>query len=110
MTQLTQHTAQVMNLLTQLERSLIDANLWQPQEPSAQSLASKEPFAIDTLTPQQWLQWIFIPKLTLLIKQNQPLPQGFAIAAYFEQAWQAMPDYQAVLTIISELDKVFASC
>lgn len=80
-------------------------SLWQSTLPSPQALASSEPFAIDTLDPEQWLQWIFIPRMQTLIRQQQPLPSGFAITPYFEQCWQGQQDKAALITLLMQIDK-----
>ncbi|MFD2016069.1 YqcC family protein [Vibrio olivae] len=49
--------------LEELERELQALGLWQTESPTLKQLSSREPFSVDILTPQQWLQWIFIPKM-----------------------------------------------
>ena len=38
------------------------------------SLLSEEPFAIDTMSPEEWLQWIFIPRMFALLESGAELP------------------------------------
>lgn len=74
---------QLVDLLHQLETQLREHKLWQYTMPSEQALQSAEPFAIDTLHPHEWLQWIFIARMHALVKNNQPLPRGFSRALFF---------------------------
>ncbi|MGL6261069.1 YqcC family protein [Vibrio sp. WXL210] len=99
----------VSELLLELEQAMRKGGLLQSSAPSAEKLASRQPFAIDTLTPEEWLQWIFIPRMREMINSQQPLPVGFEISPYFEQAWQPS-ERRALLALISELDKAFAAC
>ncbi len=69
--------SQLLNLLVTLEQTLNDQGLWQVDTPSDEALASQQPFAVDTLQPEQWLQWIFIPKMTLLCHSEAPLHVAF---------------------------------
>jgi uncharacterized protein YqcC (DUF446 family) len=71
-----------MNVFIEIAAALIDIeaelrqlNLWEAQIPSAEALASTEPFCVDTLSFTQWLQFIFIPRMYALVK-NQQLPPG----------------------------------
>ncbi len=104
----TQH--QVSALLTQLEAQMSALQLWQTNSPSIAALSSDQPFAIDTLEPNEWLQWIFIVRINVLIEQKQPLPSGFEILPYFEQAWQNQPEMETLLMTIAQLDKAFNPC
>ncbi len=57
-----QFNAVLVKLLDELEVRLRAAQLWQATPPSSQALVSQEPFAVDTLLPHEWLQWIFLPR------------------------------------------------
>jgi uncharacterized protein YqcC (DUF446 family) len=96
-----------MQLLDELEQQLRDHSLWQLMPSCEEALKSREPFAIDTLEPEQWLQWIFIPRMTALIEGLQPVPSGFSIAPYFSECWRD-DDKAALLTVIERIDEVCA--
>lgn len=96
----------LFSLLQQLEAELRICGLWQSQAPNAAALQSSQPFAIDTLAPHEWLQWIFLPRLHQLMTENQALPRGFSIAPYFEQAWLEQAELAPVLTILYQIDEV----
>jgi len=72
-------TKSINELLVALERALRSQNQWQTDPPSSLALASKLPFCYDTLEFNQWLQWIFLPRLKLLIKTDADLPRESAI-------------------------------
>ncbi|KII76832.1 YqcC family protein [Vibrio renipiscarius] len=95
-------------LLDELELQMHSLGCWQSEAPSAEALASTEPFAIDTLEPQQWLQWIFLPKIRAMINAQQSVPSGFSMVGYFEQSWQQQAQYAALLTVIRRIDQEVA--
>ncbi|CAM2757839.1 YqcC family protein [Vibrio mytili] len=97
---------QLVDLLHQLEQQLQQYDLWQKSKPSVQALQSVEPFAIDTLHPHEWLQWIFIARMRAMIEHNQPLPKGFAIGPYFSEAWKQAPQYSELLITIHSIDEL----
>ncbi|GLS89324.1 hypothetical protein GCM10007916_03910 [Psychromonas marina] len=94
----------LMALIIELESALQKQQLWQSERPSEQALASKLPFAIDHLNFVQWLQFIFIEKITLLLQQNLPLPTSMAIAPmaseYFKVQINSCPEIVALITRI----------
>jgi uncharacterized protein YqcC (DUF446 family) len=75
------HRHLLSTLLTELENELKATNLWQFNRPSDHALESRMPFAIDTLSFPEWLQFIFIEKMTQLLQSGQPLPREMAITA-----------------------------
>ncbi len=99
-------STKLTKLLHQLEAQLQKHQLWQQMMPSSQALQSVEPFAIDTLHPHEWLQWIFIVRMHALVDSNQPLPRGFAIEPYFSEAWKQQPQYADLLNTIRTIDEL----
>lgn len=97
---------QIMQLkLRELQLELQQQKLWQQIPPSPEALASAQPFAIDTLTLHQWLQFIFIPKVQALIDTNAPMPQGFAISPYAEEFYGAELAQRApLIALLKEID------
>lgn len=70
-----------------IERELRLLGWWSEQMPAAERLASVEPFCVDTLALEEWLQWIFLPRMKVLIESGGALPGACAIRAMAEQAW-----------------------
>lgn len=93
------------SLLTLLEQQLRAVGAWEEQPPSDEALASTQPFAIDTLSPESWLQWMFIPKISLLLSQGLSLPRGFEMTPYFEQVWQQRQDRIEVLMTLKKIER-----
>jgi uncharacterized protein YqcC (DUF446 family) len=76
---------EVAEVLIDIEARLRQLGLWDKQPPSAEALASDQPFCIDTLTLPQWLQFIFLPTIYRMLEQQQPLPDRCAIAPMAEE-------------------------
>lgn len=63
------------SLLIDIEAELRRLQLWDKEAPSAEALASTEPFCVDTLSFTQWLQFVFLPRMHSLLDIEQ-LPPG----------------------------------
>ena len=63
-----------------IEHEMRIQGLWSDAVHGADALASTEPFSVDRLEFEEWVQWIFLPKMKLLIEQGQPLPSVSGIA------------------------------
>ena len=96
----------VSALLKQLEQQLKNDRQWATKKPGQDMLASVQPFAIDTLTIAQWLQFIFLPKMNALIDQNQPLPTKMKIAPIIEQTYSG--NKFALTKIVEQIEQFCA--
>ncbi|MNC69043.1 hypothetical protein D3C75_1196970 [compost metagenome] len=63
-------------------------------------MASIEPFCVDTLDFDQWLQWIFLPRMKLILEQNQPLPNASGILAMAEMVYADRPEQSRNLKVL----------
>jgi uncharacterized protein YqcC (DUF446 family) len=61
-------------LLRDIEHELCELDLWEHIPPPAESLMSGVPFCYDTLQFPQWLQWVFIPRCTQIIRNQASMP------------------------------------
>lgn len=68
-----------------VEQHLRDLDAWSDTVPSAEALASDQPFAIDTLEFVEWLQFIFLPRMQELVQSGAPLPAACGIAPMAEE-------------------------
>lgn len=99
---------QVGERLHTLEMLLREAGFWQETAPDSQALASEQPFCLDTLQPLEWLQWVLLPRMQQLLDSEQPLPQNFALAPYYEMALDAAhPLRDSLLAELQLLDALF---
>ncbi len=93
--------------LIDLEAALRSLNHWESQSPPAEALRSEQPFAVDTLKFNQWLQFIFIPRMRFLIEQRADLPDRCGITPMAEEFYrgQQLPvaDLLAALERIDDL-------
>jgi uncharacterized protein YqcC (DUF446 family) len=78
------HT-EVASLLIDIEAELRRLNLWDREPPAQEALASSEPFAFDTLTLPQWLQFIFLPTLYTMLEEQRPLPEACGVKPMAEE-------------------------
>lgn len=66
------HTTRVADSLLQIEIELRRIDAWESEPPSPEALQSAQPFAVDTLEFTQWLQFVFVSRMKVLIEGGQP--------------------------------------
>jgi len=82
-------------------------DLWQDNRPSAQALNSRQPFCIDTLSFNQWLQFIFIERIKTIIETEAPLPESSQIAPMAEEFFKSSDDSgKRIIKIMAEFDAI----
>lgn len=95
----------ILEILKVLEMELRAQDQWQRLAPPEQALASKLPFCYDTLEFNQWLQWVFLPRMLTLIESGSVLPTQSAIHEYAEEVYKhADYDSEDLLLIIKQFD------
>lgn len=73
------------DVLLELEAELRLLDWWEEDKPPAKALASQQPFCVDQLAFEQWLQWVFLPRMKAIIESGQPLPSQSGIFVYAEE-------------------------
>jgi len=97
-------------VLQHLELELQRLNCWAAQKPSPEALASTAPFAVDTMTFPEWLQFIFIPRLAVMIEYQTPLPQASGIAPMAEEYFKLLSlDSTILIRHIQQIDSLLSS-
>ena len=95
-------------LLQQLERELADRGMWSATPPDPDALASQAPFCHDRMPFHNWLQWVFIPRVTELLQTGAPLPTDCAIAPMAELLFpDDDPKKEALVQLLRAIDAHF---
>jgi uncharacterized protein YqcC (DUF446 family) len=72
-------------LLMDLEGELRALGWWDSESPSVDALSSTMPFAADTLEFYQWVQFIFLPRMYVIVDEQLPFPGACSIAPMLEE-------------------------
>lgn len=96
----------VAETLMDIEKELRELRLWDAEMISEEALASEQPFAVDTMTFPQWLQFIFLPRMYFMLEQQLQLPGNCGIAPMAEEYFSVLN--LPSLTLILHLQKIDA--
>jgi uncharacterized protein YqcC (DUF446 family) len=105
---MTRSHKEVETLILKLEQSLREAMLWSSFAPSVEALQSKLPFALDTMSFEQWLQFVFIPKMSEIVNTQGILPENMHLMPMAEQCFGAADNQSAHMQVIKQIDLIFA--
>ncbi len=92
--------------LLALEQELRQLGLWSAQPPSATALASREPFCVDTLPLEGWLQWVFIPRMGQVIERGGRLAAGCNIQPMGEEVFAHLGRRgSGLISLLGQIDR-----
>ncbi|WP_445767396.1 YqcC family protein [Rheinheimera sp.] len=95
----------VKALLGELETELKQQHLWASAPPDAAALASSLPFCYDTMPLENWLQFIFLPRMQALLDARLSLPAKISVLPIAEQAFSHLGSQaDPLLQIIKRID------
>lgn len=90
-----------------IERELRRLGWWAETVPSAEALASVEPFCVDTLAFEHWLQWVLLVRMKAIIEAGGALPAVSGIAPMAEMAFQGrLEQATGLLAMLGEFDQL----
>jgi len=76
----------IADVLLEVEANIRTSGRWEQEPPHRRDLSSTQPFCVDTLRFEQWLQWIFLPRMKQIIEQKKPLPRSSGIYVYAHES------------------------
>jgi uncharacterized protein YqcC (DUF446 family) len=90
-----------------IERELRAQGWWGEQPPSDQALASQQPFCVDSMAFEQWLQWIFLPRMKHMLEAGAVLPSASGIQPMAEQVYSNRAAQAAeLIRLLGEFDRL----
>ena len=95
----------IADVLLEVEATLRINGKWDESSPDSGALASKQPFCMDTLEFEQWLQWIFLPRMKTALEETKPLPAKSGIFIYAQECLHENDPYTgSLLKLIKTFD------
>jgi uncharacterized protein YqcC (DUF446 family) len=99
----------IADVLLQVEAALRTGGKWEAHQPPEAALGSPVPFCMDTLSFEQWLHWVFLPRMKRILEQRRPLPRKSGILPYaHEYLDKNDPATDALLRQIRRFDELIA--
>jgi len=99
----------IADVLLEVEANLRSSGRWDPDRPPDAALCSNAPFCLDTLRFEQWLQWIFLPRMKQILEHRRPLPAKSAIFSYAQEYIRKTdPQGSNLLNLIKRFDDLIS--
>ena len=100
---------QVADCLLNIEMELRQLGLWESEPPPDEAFQSAQPFCIDTLEFTQWLQFVFVARMKVIIEERHPLPAVSGMAPMAEEHFRGRPESgQSLIQALEEIDQLLS--
>jgi uncharacterized protein YqcC (DUF446 family) len=107
---MTNQTDQITHTLRAIEYELRQLNYWQELPLPKESYASELPFSHDTMEFPQWLQFVFLQRMWVLIETEASLPSICGITPYAEEYFKQLDtNTKSLLKHLVEIDALLTT-
>ena len=109
MTESDSRVARVADSLLRIEIELRRLGAWESEPPPAEAFRSDKPFCLDTMAFTQWLQFVFVDRMKVLIEGGHRLPEGSGIAPMAEEHFRGRPESgRALIRELEVMDRLLS--
>lgn len=98
--------ALVAGLMLEVEAEMRHVGLWGEASPSNDALSSVLPFCCDTLSFAEWLQYVFLPRMKVLLEAGANLPGKCGLVPMAEESFRFLgPNAAKILSLLRQVDE-----
>jgi len=90
-----------------IEAEMRRIGLWQEEAPDPERLRFTRAFAGDTMTFEQWLQFIFIARVREIVAARGEFPSRSQVAAQAVREFDGFDEASGLISLLSEFDSQF---
>jgi uncharacterized protein YqcC (DUF446 family) len=93
--------------LNEIELEMKRVGLWQEKPLAPEQYNFTSAFAMDTMTYDQWLQFVFLPRVRQIITTRGQFPESSSVGAQAVREFDTYPDARGLIALLSEFDRLF---
>ncbi|RDX38277.1 YqcC family protein [Kangiella sp. HD9-110m-PIT-SAG07] len=95
-----------LKVFENIEKRLMELGLWSKKRPAQEALESTMPFCVDTLKLEQWLQFVFLPRMRRSVERKELPPGPAQIAPIAKEVFKETSDSEKLIRAIQKFDEV----
>lgn len=104
-----QQLDRVTDALLRIEIELRQLGVWQLEPLPPEAFQSTQPFCLDTMEFTQWLQFVFLDRMKVLIEGGHPLPAVSGIAPMAEEHFRGREKAgQSLVKVLKDMDRLLS--
>lgn len=106
---MTERQSQIADCLLEVERQLRLLDLWSALPIEPEKMLSQQPFAVDVMAFNEWLQFLFLPQMKVILEQSGGLPQQSHISPMAEEFFRSHEPASALIQVLRDFDDLINS-
>ncbi len=100
----------VQTKLDEIQAEMKRIGMWEMPQPTPDQLVITQAFGGDKLAFEQWLRFVFVPRVQEIIAEKGAFPSKSEVAGQAFREWSmygSRPDVEPLLGILREFDDLF---
>lgn len=97
----------VAGKIEEIEQELKRMGAWQEEPLPPEAYRFRQPYAMDTMAFEQWLQFVLIPRVRQIIETRGELPPESGLATHAVREFDGRDDTERLYTLLYEFDRLF---
>jgi len=90
-----------------IEAELTRLGRWSSQRPSEDKFVDMGAFGMKTLAPEQWIQWVLVPRVRDIVREKGDFPSESNVSAWAVKNFDGDPDADQLLKLLGDFDALF---
>lgn len=103
---MTERIHQIADCVLQIELQLRSLNLWSDQAVEPEKLMSTAPFSADMMAFNEWLQFVFLPQMKVILEQGGGLPLQSQITPMAELFFKSNKQAELLVQVLEKFDNL----
>ena len=95
-----------IEIFDRIEEQMVELDLWSDTHPGHHKLASNMPFCVDTLQLEEWIQFVFLPKMREYVEEEQLPPGPAQITPIAEEVFKDQPEVKSLIKLLQRFDEI----
>jgi uncharacterized protein YqcC (DUF446 family) len=92
--------------LDQIEAEMRSIGMWSDVAPSAEKFQSRVAFYGDTMSFDQWLQFVFVPRVRDVLSGASPAPKSSSVGAQAVREFDGLDKANRLTGLLGEFDRL----
>ncbi len=97
----------VQTKLDEIVAEMKRIGFWQDEPLQPEQYDFRSAFALDTMTFNQWLQFIFVPRVAQILESQGTFPTRSQVGAQAIREYDSFPEAAQLVTLLGEFDTLF---
>lgn len=105
----TSKTSALAAKIQEIETEMRGIGMWSDVAPSADKFQSRVAFFGDTMSFDQWLQFVFLPRVHEVLAGKSPAPASSSVGAYAVREFDGLDKANRLTGLLGEFDRLIES-